>query len=67
VSRGDHIAQIICQNICYPALEEVTAQDVTERGEGGLGLLGYTEPLLTLACFQSFWFMYNVILILRVY
>ena len=33
VSRGDRIAQFICQKICYPILEEVL--DLTKRGEGG--------------------------------
>jgi dUTP pyrophosphatase len=34
VSRGDQIAQIICQNISYPAPLEPTELDATERGCG---------------------------------
>jgi len=39
VSRGDRIAQFICQ-ICYPILEEVEVLDLTKRGEGGFGSSG---------------------------
>jgi len=29
VTRGDRIAQLICQQICYPALEEVKVGIIT--------------------------------------
>ncbi|KFZ60533.1 hypothetical protein N338_08691, partial [Podiceps cristatus] len=38
--KGDRIAQLICERICYPELEEVQALDDTERGEGGFGSTG---------------------------
>ena len=37
VSRGDRIAQLICEKIYYPILEEVKILDITERGERGFG------------------------------
>jgi dUTP pyrophosphatase len=37
--RADRIAQLICQPVCYAALE-VNALDVTERGDGGFGSTG---------------------------
>ncbi|KAM6058398.1 deoxyuridine 5'-triphosphate nucleotidohydrolase, mitochondrial isoform 1-T1 [Chlamydotis macqueenii] len=40
VKKGDRIAQLICERICYPELEEVDALDDTERGEGGFGSTG---------------------------
>lgn len=40
VSRGDRIAQLICQQICYPELEEVKELDDTDRGESGFGSTG---------------------------
>ncbi|NWV47910.1 DUT protein, partial [Daphoenositta chrysoptera] len=40
VKRGDRIAQLICERIYYPELEEVEALDDTERGEGGFGSTG---------------------------
>ncbi|XP_064931977.1 deoxyuridine 5'-triphosphate nucleotidohydrolase, mitochondrial isoform X2 [Columba livia] len=40
VKKGDRIAQLICERICYPELEEVEALDDTERGEGGFGSTG---------------------------
>ncbi|XP_075016146.1 deoxyuridine 5'-triphosphate nucleotidohydrolase, mitochondrial isoform X2 [Calonectris borealis] len=40
VKKGDRIAQLICERICYPELEEVQALDDTERGEGGFGSTG---------------------------
>ena len=40
VSRGDRIAQFICQKICYPILKEVEVLDLTKRGEGGFGSSG---------------------------
>jgi len=38
--RGDRIAQINCEKIYYPILEEVNILDVTERGERGFGSTG---------------------------
>lgn len=40
VSCGDRIAQLICQQIYNPTLEEVKVLDVTERGEEGFGSPG---------------------------
>ncbi|XP_072202122.1 deoxyuridine 5'-triphosphate nucleotidohydrolase, mitochondrial isoform X2 [Excalfactoria chinensis] len=40
VKKGDRIAQLICERIFYPELEEVQALDDTERGEGGFGSTG---------------------------
>ncbi|NWT84028.1 DUT protein, partial [Lanius ludovicianus] len=40
VKKGDRIAQLICERIYYPELEEVEALDGTERGEGGFGSTG---------------------------
>ena len=40
VSRGDRIAQLICEKIYYPTLEEVKILDITESGERGFGSRG---------------------------
>jgi dUTP pyrophosphatase len=41
VQRGDRIAQLICEKILYPELEEVSeALDTTERGTAGFGSTG---------------------------
>ncbi|KAG5890651.1 hypothetical protein JTB14_034939 [Gonioctena quinquepunctata] len=40
VKSGDRIAQLICERIYYPILEEVQALTDTERGEGGFGSTG---------------------------
>ncbi|NXO63538.1 DUT protein, partial [Phainopepla nitens] len=40
IKKGDRIAQLICERIYYPELEEVEALDDTERGEGGFGSTG---------------------------
>jgi len=37
VKKGDRIAQLICERIFYPELEEVEELDETKRGEGGFG------------------------------
>lgn len=42
VSRGDRIAQLICQQIYYPELEEVKELDDTERGKDGFGSTGHS-------------------------
>jgi dUTP pyrophosphatase len=40
IPRGDKVAQIICENICYPDLLEVTTLDDTQRGSEGFGSTG---------------------------
>lgn len=40
VKRGDRIAQLICERIFYPDIEEVTSLSATERGSGGFGSTG---------------------------
>ncbi|KAG9489323.1 deoxyuridine 5'-triphosphate nucleotidohydrolase, mitochondrial isoform X2 [Eleutherodactylus coqui] len=40
VKKGDRIAQLICEQIVYPELEEVKVLDDTERGAGGFGSTG---------------------------
>jgi len=40
VSQGDRIAQLICEKIFYPDLEEVDNLEATERGDGGFGSTG---------------------------
>ncbi|XP_025901540.1 deoxyuridine 5'-triphosphate nucleotidohydrolase, mitochondrial [Nothoprocta perdicaria] len=40
VKKGDRIAQLICERIFYPELEEVQVLDDTERGAGGFGSTG---------------------------
>ncbi|XP_051513026.1 deoxyuridine 5'-triphosphate nucleotidohydrolase-like [Myxocyprinus asiaticus] len=40
VKKGDRIAQLICERICYPDLLELQTLDETERGAGGFGSTG---------------------------
>ncbi|XP_021049953.1 deoxyuridine 5'-triphosphate nucleotidohydrolase, mitochondrial isoform X1 [Mus pahari] len=40
VKKGDRIAQLICERISYPDIEEVQTLDDTERGSGGFGSTG---------------------------
>ncbi|XP_043841517.1 deoxyuridine 5'-triphosphate nucleotidohydrolase, mitochondrial isoform X2 [Dromiciops gliroides] len=40
VKKGDRIAQLICERVFYPELEEVQGLDDTERGSGGFGSTG---------------------------
>lgn len=40
VSSGDRIAQLICEKIIYPELQEVNSLDNTDRGDGGFGSTG---------------------------
>ncbi|CAG9766315.1 unnamed protein product [Ceutorhynchus assimilis] len=40
VKKGDRIAQLICEKIYYPELEEVQELTNTERGAGGFGSTG---------------------------
>ena len=43
VTKGDRIAQLICERIIYPALEEETGEfEQTARGERGFGSSGST-------------------------
>lgn len=40
VKKGDRVAQLICERICYPELEECDTLDETARGAGGFGSTG---------------------------
>uniref|UniRef100_A0A3P9JSA7 Deoxyuridine 5'-triphosphate nucleotidohydrolase n=1 Tax=Oryzias latipes TaxID=8090 RepID=A0A3P9JSA7_ORYLA len=40
VKKGDRVAQLVCERICYPELEEQETLDDTERGSGGFGSTG---------------------------
>ena len=40
VKKGDRIAQLICERIYLPDLEELPTLDDTERGAGGFGSTG---------------------------
>jgi dUTP pyrophosphatase len=40
VAKGDRIAQLICERIFYPQLEECTSLTDTQRGAGGFGSTG---------------------------
>lgn len=40
VKKGDRIAQLICEKIYYPEIEEVKELSDTMRGEGGFGSTG---------------------------
>jgi len=40
VNKGDRIAQLICERIAYPTIEECTSLTETERGHGGFGSTG---------------------------
>ncbi|XP_014245631.1 deoxyuridine 5'-triphosphate nucleotidohydrolase [Cimex lectularius] len=40
VKEGDRIAQLICEKIFYPSLQEVEEIKETERGTGGFGSTG---------------------------
>ncbi|XP_072021272.1 deoxyuridine 5'-triphosphate nucleotidohydrolase-like [Amphiura filiformis] len=40
VAKGDRIAQLICERIFLPELEEIQTLDNTERGAGGFGSTG---------------------------
>jgi dUTP pyrophosphatase len=42
VKRGDRVAQLICEKIEYPDLEEADNLTETERGTGGFGSTGIT-------------------------
>lgn len=40
MEKGDRIAQLICERIAYPELEECKSLDETQRGDGGFGSTG---------------------------
>ena len=40
ITRGDRIAQLKCEKISYPAIEELQTLDFTERGADGFGATG---------------------------
>ena len=40
VKRGDRVAQLVCEKIAYPEIEELPSLDDTERGVGGFGSTG---------------------------
>ncbi|XP_034735830.1 deoxyuridine 5'-triphosphate nucleotidohydrolase, mitochondrial isoform X1 [Etheostoma cragini] len=40
VKKGDRVAQLVCERICYPDLVEQKTLDETERGDGGFGSTG---------------------------
>ncbi|XP_023669928.2 deoxyuridine 5'-triphosphate nucleotidohydrolase, mitochondrial isoform X1 [Paramormyrops kingsleyae] len=40
VRKGERIAQLICERICHPDLEQCEALDETERGADGFGSTG---------------------------
>jgi dUTP pyrophosphatase len=40
VAKGDRIAQLICERIFYPSLEQVKELSDTKRDDGGFGSTG---------------------------
>lgn len=40
IAKGDRIAQLICERIFYPTLEERESLNETTRGAGGFGSTG---------------------------
>ncbi|XP_035453263.1 deoxyuridine 5'-triphosphate nucleotidohydrolase [Spodoptera frugiperda] len=40
INKGDRIAQLICEQIYYPVLKEVTNLSETNRADGGFGSTG---------------------------
>ncbi len=40
IKKGDRIAQLVCEKIEYPELEECKSLDKTDRGSGGFGSTG---------------------------
>ena len=39
------VAQLICEKITYPEIEEVESLEATQRGEGGFGSTGGVKNL----------------------
>ena len=42
ITQGERIAQLICEKISYPTIEEVQSLDITELGADGFGSTGTT-------------------------
>ncbi|KAM9409051.1 deoxyuridine 5'-triphosphate nucleotidohydrolase, mitochondrial [Pholidichthys leucotaenia] len=42
VKKGDRVAQLVCEKICYPDLVEQDTLDETERGADGFGSTGHS-------------------------
>ncbi|XP_066949651.1 deoxyuridine 5'-triphosphate nucleotidohydrolase-like [Macrobrachium rosenbergii] len=40
VKKGDRVAQLVCEKILYPEIEEVEEISDTDRGDGGFGSTG---------------------------
>ena len=40
VEKGDRVAQLVCQKVCYPEIELRENLDETERGNAGFGSTG---------------------------
>jgi len=40
ITSGDRIAQLICDKVSYPTVQQVQTLDITERGEKGFGSTG---------------------------
>ncbi|BES97623.1 deoxyuridine 5'-triphosphate nucleotidohydrolase [Nesidiocoris tenuis] len=40
IKAGDRVAQLICERLVYPEIQEVKAIDQTARGDGGFGSTG---------------------------
>ncbi|XP_029284644.1 deoxyuridine 5'-triphosphate nucleotidohydrolase, mitochondrial isoform X2 [Cottoperca gobio] len=40
IKKGDRVAQLVCERICYPDLVEQEMLDETARGAGGFGSTG---------------------------
>ena len=41
IKRGDRVAQLVCEKIAYPELEECRQLEETQRGQGGFGSTGF--------------------------
>lgn len=40
IAKGDRIAQLVCERIFYPSIEEALSLSTTKRGDGGFGSTG---------------------------
>lgn len=45
IRKGDRIAQLICERIVEPKLQEVTDLNITERGRRGFGSTGVSDDI----------------------
>lgn len=43
IKKGDRIAQLICEKIAYPDLQETDELTETDRNEGGFGSTGVRD------------------------